>query len=103
MENNKTQNKGKAWVNTKKEKSTQPDFKGKGNFNGIEFEFAMWYNEPKTPQENATFSISFSEPYKKDDKPNQFNANKAFAISEANKMFRADIIKSYQDEQDLPY
>lgn len=55
--------KGVAFLNEKKDKETQPDFRGKGNFNGTDFEFGMWERTSKTGK--SYFSFSFSEPYKK--------------------------------------
>lgn len=56
-------NKGVAFFNDKKEKDTQPDYRGTGNFNGTDFELALWHRETKDGREY--YSISFSEPYKK--------------------------------------
>lgn len=56
-------NKGVAFFNDKKEKETQPDYRGKGNFNGTDFELALWHRETKDGKEY--YSISFSEPYQK--------------------------------------
>jgi len=96
----KFENKGKAWPNTKKDKPTQPDWKGKGNYNGIEFEISMWYNEPRNESETGSFSIQFQEPYVKKEStptPSPFNA-RSFAQNEANKMFSRDIEKEYDNE-----
>jgi len=57
------ENKGVAFFNDKKEKDNQPDYKGKGNFNGVDFELALWQRESKDGKEY--FSISFSKPYVK--------------------------------------
>ena len=56
-------NKGVAFFNDKKEKDNQPDYRGKGNFNGVDFELALWARESKDGKEY--FSISFSKPYVK--------------------------------------
>jgi hypothetical protein len=96
----KFENKGKAWPNTKKEKPTQPDWKGKGNFNGVEFDISMWYNEPRNESETGSFSIQFQEPYaKKESAPTSFSP-KVYATNEANKMFRRDIEQEYENDND---
>ena len=101
MKNEKFQNKGKIWANTYKQKPNQPDWKGKGNFNGVEFEMAMWFNAPQNDEENGTFTVSFQEPKQKEQQPakQQFNARN-FATNEANKMFSRDIAQSYEPEED---
>lgn len=55
-------NRGVAFKNDYKKSESHPDFKGKGNFNGQEFEFAFWekYND-----KGQYFSFSFQEPYVK--------------------------------------
>ncbi len=57
------ENKGVAFFNDKKEKENQPDYRGKGNYNGVDFELALWARESKDGKEY--FSISFSKPYVK--------------------------------------
>lgn len=51
-------NRGQIWPNSRKEKDTQPDFKGTLNVKGEEFWISAWKREgssdPKTP------SLSFS-------------------------------------------
>ena len=97
----KFENKGKAWPNTKKEKATQPDWKGKGNFNGVEFEISMWYNEPRNESETGSFSIQFQEPYVKKEQSNTSTFSpKNYAIGEANKMFSRDIAQQYESDQE---
>jgi hypothetical protein len=56
------ENRGVAFKNDYKKDERHPDFKGKGNFNGQDFEFAFWekYND-----KGQYFSFSFSEPYVK--------------------------------------
>lgn len=55
-------NKGVAFKNDYKKDTKHPDFKGKGNFNGVEFEFGVW---KRTSEKGDFLSFSFSEPYKK--------------------------------------
>ena len=56
-------NKGVAFFNDKKEQEKHPDYRGKGNFNGVDFELALWGRTTNDGREY--FSISFSEPYQK--------------------------------------
>jgi hypothetical protein len=56
-------NKGIAWINDYKKNEKHPDYKGKGNFNGVDFEIAVW---TRTSEKGEFLSISFSEPYKKE-------------------------------------
>lgn len=57
-------NRGTAFLNEYKKEEKHPDFKGKGNFNGTEFQFGMWERTSKEDGKSY-FSIVFSEPYKK--------------------------------------
>lgn len=60
MANNRN-NTGVLFTNAKKEKETHPDFKGNGNFEGVEFEISAW---EKTSEKGTKYlSISFSKPY----------------------------------------
>jgi uncharacterized protein (DUF736 family) len=56
-------NRGVAFFNDKKDKETKPDYRGKGNFNGVDFELALWGRT--TADGREYYSISFSEPYQK--------------------------------------
>jgi len=57
-------NSGSLFKNDKKEKETQPDYKGKCIVDGVEKEMAAWV---KTSKAGKTYmSFKFSEPYKKD-------------------------------------
>lgn len=42
----------------------KPEYKGKGNFKGVDFEIAAWINTNKETNEKF-FSIKFQEPYVK--------------------------------------
>lgn len=56
-------NSGVLFPNERKEKDTHPDYKGKGNYGGVEFEIAAW---KRTSQNGKPrLSISFKEPYRK--------------------------------------
>ena len=47
----------------KKEGDKLPTYKGKGNFNGADFEIALWVNKDK--EGKSYFGATFSEPYVK--------------------------------------
>lgn len=55
-------NKGVAFKNDYKDADNKPDYKGKGNFNGQDFEFGVW---ERTSPKGKFLSFSFSEPYVK--------------------------------------
>jgi hypothetical protein len=46
-----------------KTSDNQPDWKGRGNFQGAEFEVSMWERTSKS--DKPYMSISFSKPYQK--------------------------------------
>jgi len=54
-------NTGAIFKNNKKEKETQPDYRGKINVDGVEKEIALWVNTSKNGLQY--FSASISEPY----------------------------------------
>lgn len=56
------ENNGVAFKNDYKTEDRHPNFKGKGNFNGQDFEIAIW---ERTGPKGQFFSFSFSEPYEK--------------------------------------
>lgn len=56
-------NKGVAFKNDYKTDDKHPTWKGNGNFNGQDFELAIW---ERTSPKGQFFSISFSEPYIKE-------------------------------------
>jgi uncharacterized protein (DUF736 family) len=56
-------NRGVLFPNDRKQSDKHPDFKGKGNFGGVDFEVAAWR---KKGRNGTTFiSLSFKEPYVK--------------------------------------
>lgn len=55
-------NKGVAFRNDYRKEDKHPNWKGKGNFNGQDFDIAIW---ERTGPKGQFFSISFSEPYVK--------------------------------------
>ena len=57
------ENKGVAFRNDYRKEDKHPNFKGKGNFNGQDFDIAIW---ERTSPKGQFFSISFSEPYEKE-------------------------------------
>lgn len=57
-------NKGVIFKNTYKQEGDKlPNFKGKGNYDGKDFEIALWENEKEG---KVYFSAKFSAPYIKD-------------------------------------
>lgn len=54
-------NTGVLFPNNKNGNDKAPDMKGKGNFDGVEFDIAVWN---RVAQSGKTFvSVKFSEPY----------------------------------------
>jgi len=72
-------NKGVAFRNDYRKEDKHPNFKGKGNFNGQDFDIAIW---ERTGPKGQFFSISFSEPYVKDEQP-QSGYDKARAVAQS--------------------
>ena len=60
-------NTGAIFKNDKKQ-GNQPDYRGKGNFHGLEFDMSLWFKE--SSKGTKYFSCSFSEPYA-NEKPKQ--------------------------------
>ncbi|TXH52881.1 MAG: DUF736 domain-containing protein [Desulfurellales bacterium] len=56
-------NRGALFNNKRKEKDTHPDFTGKGNYAGTDFEVSGW--KKKDRNGNPYISLSFKEPYRK--------------------------------------
>lgn len=54
-------NRGVLFKNERKTKDSQPDYNGKGNFGGQEFEIAGWIKEAKTSGKKF-ISFSFQPP-----------------------------------------
>jgi len=92
MENN-FQNKGVAFKNKWKKTDRHPDFKGKGNFNGVDFEFAAWKKNGADDQINFTFS----QPYMKEETVKDYNQK-----SELNE-FRDNFSKKEDPSDALPF
>lgn len=59
-------NKGVAFKNDYKTEDKHPYYKGKGNFNGIDFEFGIWIKEN---DKGKFLTFAFSEPYVKQEVP----------------------------------
>lgn len=51
-------NSGAAFKNDKKEKEIQPDYKGKINVEGKDYNIAMWVKESKAGQKFFSISVS---------------------------------------------
>jgi uncharacterized protein (DUF736 family) len=54
-------NSGAIFKNDKKQKETHPDYKGKINVEGKDFEVALWLKE--SAKGMKYFSVAISEPY----------------------------------------
>lgn len=57
-------NRGVLFANDRKDKDSQPDFRGKGNYNGTDFEVAAWKKKDRNGK--SFISLSFKEPYRKE-------------------------------------
>lgn len=55
-------NSGIAFKNDHKTEDKHPAYKGKGNFNGTDFEFGIWIKEN---DKGKFLTFKFSEPYQK--------------------------------------
>lgn len=60
-------NSGALFKNERKEKENHPDYRGRGNFDGVDFEVAAWIRKSKDGK--TYMSLAFSEPYVKEDAP----------------------------------
>lgn len=56
-------NRGALFTNKRKEKDSHPDFTGKGNYAGTDFEVSGWKKKDRSG--NTYISLSFKEPYRK--------------------------------------
>jgi uncharacterized protein (DUF736 family) len=52
--------KGVMFPNDRKQNDRQPDFRGKGNFNGVEFQVSAWKKTGRNG--NKFLSLAFSAP-----------------------------------------
>jgi len=57
------ENSGVLFPNDRKEKGTHPDYRGHGNYDGVEFDIAGWKKLSKDGK--PRLSLSFKEAYKK--------------------------------------
>ena len=64
MSNYDNSNRGVMFRNDKKTTDNHPDYKGKGNYNGTDFEVAGWIKTSKDGKKKF-MSLAFSEPYVK--------------------------------------
>ena len=64
MNENKYPDSATLWPNDYKKQSNHPDYKGKGEYKGVEFDLAAWV---KTDRNGKQFlSLKISEPYVKE-------------------------------------
>ena len=59
-------NRGAIWGNDRKEKETQPDFKGNANVDGVEYWVSAWKRGPDDNPKGPSLRFSFT---KKDEQP----------------------------------
>jgi len=77
-------NKGVAFKNDYKTEEKHPYYKGKGNFNGQDFEFGIWIKEN---DKGKFLTFAFSEPYVKQE---QSGYEKAKAVAQGLKQHTDD-------------
>lgn len=86
-------NTGAIFKNDKKQKETHPDYRGKINVEGKDFEMALWLKE--SAKGIKYFSVSISEPY---------TPNQSLNQNEGREALRNTIIReSGFDNNDLPF
>jgi len=68
MSNYDNTNRGQIWGNDKKEKDSQPDFKGSINIEGVEYWLSAWKRKPDAHPKAPSLSFSVQ---RKDDVHNQ--------------------------------
>lgn len=73
-------NSGVAFTNDYKQTEKHPDFKGKGNYEGLEFEVALW--ERKDKQGRTFYSMKFSEPFRKEVNAEPTKPEQSFTVKE---------------------
>lgn len=92
-------NTGIVFENGYKKNDNQPDFRGTGNFEGKKFDLALWYRQTKEGKDY--FSISFQEPYKKDEEE---KGDKLSWKDRKQKIEPNGVIEPLEkDEEDLPF
>lgn len=90
-------NSGAIFKNDKKAKETHPDYRGKVNVEGKEFELSLWLKESKNGLKY--FSVAVSEPWVTAQNQNQ-NTNQ----NEGREALKNTIIReSGFDNDDLPF
>jgi uncharacterized protein (DUF736 family) len=86
-------NSGAIFKNDKKAKETHPDYRGKVNVNGKDWELSLWIRESKNGVKY--FSVGVSEPWVPNHSPNQ---------NEGREALKNTIIReSGFDNDDLPF
>ena len=58
---------GVLFPNSRKQKDTHPDYTGRGNYGGVEFEISAW--KRVSPSGQPRLSIAFKKPYVKPSRP----------------------------------
>ena len=97
-------NKGVAFKNDYKTEDKHPYYKGKGNFNGQDFEFGIWVKEN---DKGKFLTFSFSEPYVKKMQEDMYPAKEPTGYDKAKAT--ADSLRHEEAEQspidlsDIPF
>ena len=89
-------NSGVAFKNDYKTEDKHPYYKGKGNFNGQDFEFGIWIKES---EKGKFLTFRFSEPYQKPDQEESGYA-KAKAVAQS---LKTDEEPSPINLDDIPF
>lgn len=59
-------NRGVLFKNDRKEKDSHPDYRGKGNYHGKDFEISVWVKKDRNGK--SFMSLSFKEPYVREER-----------------------------------
>ena len=66
-------NRGVLFKNDRKEKDSHPDYRGKGNYHGKDFEISVWVKKDRNGK--SFMSLSFKEPYQKPEALNDLGSD----------------------------
>lgn len=79
----------------KREGDKQPDYRGNGEFGGVQFQISGWLKESKKTPGVKFLSLKLSEPYKAPDHLTQANADRPTSLPAAPKID--------EGEEDVPF
>lgn len=85
-------NRGVAFENDKAQSENSPQWRGSGNYDGVDFEFGIW--EKTSASGKSYLSFSFKEPYKKEAIP---NSGYEKAKAQAEKLKNKEIVQDAND------